>query len=220
MSNKRSGKLAPIDARHRVQPTWGALTGPKLGSTQYKDVEFAKHMTKKTNEYQKMRARASLNTDYETIEKSRRLSDPMELRRRERLFVDKSRDTKMIRERFQKLYKSEHVRRAVQNANQRRSDVAPVVNKGYLLGGFVFKSAMKSEAKRQFHSTGAAIVAEDPDDLQNPREHRKDDMAHAYVNENHSQFKFPLRDYDRRAGKPWIASNGLNSKNWKDRSRR
>ena len=186
-------------------------------STRYEDVEFTKHMTAKTNAYLKRREKASLRTDYASLEKSRRSSDPLEIQRRQRLFVDKGRDVKAIRERFNKLYNSERIRRAVASSNKRRSDVPSLVNKGYLLGGFTFKAT--TEARRQFHTTGSAVVAEDPDGLQEKREHRKDEMAHAYVNENHSHFKFPLRDYDAMAGKAWVSSNGLNSKNWKDRSR-
>jgi hypothetical protein len=212
-------KLVPLHTRRqsRSAGTWGALTGPKIMSTRYEDVEFTKYMTNKTNDYLKRRQLAAMKTDYAELEKSRRQSDPAEIKRRQRLFVDKTRDADEIRERFNKMFQSDQVRRAVSNSNKRRSDVPPVVNKGYLLGGFKFSAT--TEARRSFHTTPNDIVADDPDELREPREHRIDDMAHAYVNENHSQFKFPLRDYDRQAGKPWVATTGLNSSNWKDRSR-
>eukprot|EP00750_Incisomonas_marina_P018312 INCI2820.1.p1 GENE.INCI2820.1~~INCI2820.1.p1 ORF type:complete len:242 (-),score=38.68 INCI2820.1:217-942(-) len=220
-----AGRLAPIDARHRQHGTWGSLTGPKLMSTRFEDVEFMKHTTSKTNDYLKRRAKASTTVDFERLEKARRAADPMEVRRRQRLFVDKSRDHKLIRERFESLHRNQRIRRAVSNSNKRRSDVPSVVNKGYLLGGFTFQSSMQSEAKRQFHSAASRPSttgnkgADDDDDVLDKRERRKDEMANAYINENHSHFKFPLRSYEESVGKPWVSSNGLNSKNWRDRTR-
>ena len=217
----KNNKLEPIHKnRGRVQGTFGAMSAPRLPSTKYEDVEFNKIMTHKINNYQKKRREASLATDFATLDRQRRQTDPMELQRRQRLFVDKTRDLKQIRGNHRKLFSSQSVRRAVANSNKRRNDVPGLVNKGYLLGGFTFKTAMVTEAGRQFHSTTAATVAEDPDDLKEPRNHRIDQMAHEYVNENHSKFKFPLRDYDKQAGKAWYTSTGLNSQDWKNRGRR
>lgn len=219
-NNKKTTKLAPIEARRRVQGTFGALSAPRLPSTKYEDVEFTKVMTQKINVYQQGRDQASLATDYRSLEQRRRATDPLELKRRERLKVDQTRDLKLSRNNHERLFSSEKIRRAVANSNKRRNDVPGVVNKGYLLGGFTFKTAMVTEAGRQFHTTTADPVAKDPDGLLDKRKHRLDEMAHKYVNETHSQFKFPLRDYDKQAGKAWFTTTGLNSQDYKNRGRR
>ena len=221
MSSKSRRHLKPIEARRLKRGTFGALTGPKLGSTRYEDVEFMKHMTAKHNTQLKKIHQAALKTDYGRMERERRATDPQEQRRRARLFVDKKRESEERSQRFLKLYANPTVRRAVSSSNKRRSDVPGSVNKGFLLGGFVFKSSMRSEAKRSFHDKPAEklAAAPDPDGFFEPRGPRQGDIAQHYVNQNHSQFKFPLRDYDKQANKAWVSTIGLNSKNWRDRSR-